>query len=112
MRNSLQESGPFAKLLAAVGGVVLLVLGFMFSLVVLAVALVVGLGIWGWFWWKTRKLRQQIDEQMRENPPPGWERPSSPAGHVIEGEAVIVEEEVTQATSSRLPESPDRHSPG
>lgn len=111
MRNSLQESGPFAKLLATVGGVVLLVLGFMFSLVVLAVALVVGLGVWGWFWWKTRKLRQQINEQMRENPPPGWERPSSPAGHVIEGEAVIVEEEVTQATSSRLPESPDRRSP-
>jgi uncharacterized protein YneF (UPF0154 family) len=111
MRNSMQESGPFAKLLAAVGGVALLVLGFMFSLVVLAVALVVGLGVWGWFWWKTRKLRQQINEQMRENPPPGWEGPSSPAGHVIEGEAVIVEEEVTRVTSSRLPESPDRRSP-
>lgn len=111
MGNSMQESGPFAKLLAAVGGVVLLVLGFMFSLVVLAVAVVVGLGVWGWFWWKTRKLRQQINEQMRENPPPGWERQSSPDGHVIEGEAVIVEEEVTRVTSSRLPESPDRRSP-
>jgi uncharacterized protein YneF (UPF0154 family) len=108
MRNSMQESGAFAKLLAAVGGVALLVLGFMFSLVVLAVALVVGLGVWGWFWWKTRKLRQQINEQMRENPPPGWEGPSSPAGHVIEGEAVIVEEETTRATAHRSSAMPVR----
>lgn len=107
----MQESGPLAKLLAAVGGVVLLVLGFMFSLVVLAVAVVVGLGVWGWFWWKTRKLRQQIKEQMRAQAPG---KPFPTDGTVIEGEAVVVEEETTRATqasASRLPESPDRRSP-
>lgn len=105
------SANPVAKLLSVVAGAILLILGFMFSLVLLGVVVVVGLGVWAWFWWKTRKLRQQIKEQMRENPPPGWERRSSPAGHVIEGEAVVVEEEVTRATSSRLPESPDRRSP-
>jgi uncharacterized protein YneF (UPF0154 family) len=102
-----EQPGFVGKLVSVVIGAILLVLGFMFSLVLLAVVVVVGLGVWGWFWWKTRKLRQQL----RENPPPGWERQSSPDGHVIEGEAVIVEEEVTRATESRLPASPDRRSP-
>lgn len=103
MAYSMQESGPIAKALAAVGGAILLVLGFMFSLVVLAVAVVVGFCIWGWFWWKTRKLRQQINAQMREQ--------RSAGGDLIEGEAVVVEEEVTRVTSNRLTESPDRRSP-
>lgn len=109
MRNSMRESGPVAKLLAAVGGVLLLALGFMFSLVVLAVAFVVGLGVWGWFWWKTRKLRQQLHERMREQAPG---KPFPTDGTVIEGEAVVVAEETTRVTASRLPASPDRHSPG
>lgn len=106
----LQETGPqglLGKLLTAIVGAVLLVLGFMFSVVLIAIVVAVGLGVWLWFWWKTRKLRQQL----RENPPPGWERQSAPDGDVIEGEAVIVEEEITRVTSSRLPESPDRRSP-
>lgn len=110
MRIPTQDGSPFAKIVAAIGGVILLVLGFMFSLVVLAIAVVAGLGIWGWFWWKTRKLRQAL----RDNPPPGWDRPAAPDGHVIEGEAVIVEEETTRATrasANRLPGSPDHHSP-
>lgn len=108
MRIPIQESGPLAKVLAAIGGVVLLVLGFMFSLVVLAVAAVVGLGIWGWFWWKTRKLRQQIQERMRDQ---AANAGHSASGDIIEGEAVVVEEAVTRVTSNRLPASPDRRSP-
>lgn len=108
MSYSMQESGPIAKVLAAIGGVILLVLGFMFSLVVLAVAVVVGLGIWGWFWWKTRKLRQQIHERMHEH---AANAPHAGRGDIIEGEAVVVEEEITRVTSNRLPESPDRRSP-
>lgn len=99
------ETRPLAKLLSAFIGVVTLVLGAMFSLLMLAVALLVGLAVWGWFWWRMRELRRQLDEQMRENAAPA----SSPSrGEIIEGEAVIVEEEVTQVTSNRLPESPDR----
>ena len=105
MRLSTQESGPLAKVLAAVGGVILLVVGFMFSLVVLAVAIVAGLGIWGWFWWKTRKLRKQINERMSE------QAQHAPDGHVIEGEAFVVAEETTRVIANRLPGSPDRHSP-
>ena len=105
MRIPAQESGPLAKVIAAVGGVILLVVGFMFSLVVLAIALVAGLGIWGWFWWKTRKLREQINAQM------GARTQAASDGHVIEGEAVVVVEETTRAASNRLPESPDRRSP-
>jgi len=109
----LQETGPtgvLGKLITAIVGAVLLVLGFMFSVVLIAIIVAVGLGVWLWFWWKTRKIRQQINEQMREHAAHS-PRPSRADGHVIEGEAVIVEEEVTRATVSRLPESPDRRSP-
>lgn len=108
MRAPILGTKPLAKLFTALIGVVLLVFGAVFSLVVLTVALVVGLAVWGWFWWQTRELRRQLDEQMRENAAPT----SSPSqGQIIEGEAVVVEEEVTPLTSNRLPESPDRHLP-
>jgi len=103
-----EQPGFVGKLVSVVIGAVLLVLGFMFSVVLLAVVFVVGLAVWAWFWWKTRKLR----EQLRANPPPYAEREQQQGdGHVIEGEAVIVAEETTQVTSNRLPESPDRRSP-
>ena len=109
MRIPTQESGPMAKVFAAIGGVILLIIGFMFSIVVLAVAVVLGLGIWGWFWWKTRKLRQQIDARMRESA--AHAPTDTPGGDIIEGEAVVVEETVTRGASNRLPASPDRRSP-
>jgi ABC-type bacteriocin/lantibiotic exporter with double-glycine peptidase domain len=108
MQIRTQETGPLGKLLTVIVGAILLVLGFMFSIVLLAVVVVVGLGVWGWFWWKTRKLRQQINERMREQE---QTRPFSTDGDIIEGEAVIVEEETTRVTSNRLPASPDHRSP-
>lgn len=100
------QTGLLGKLVTAIVGAILLVLGFMFSVVLIAIVVAVGLGVWAWFWWKTRKLRQQMREHAASP------RQSSNAdGHVIEGEAVIVEEEVTRATVSRLPASPDRRSP-
>jgi UPF0716 family protein affecting phage T7 exclusion len=111
MQIRTQETGPLGKLLTVVVGALLLVVGFMFSIVLLAVVIVVGFAVWAWFWWKTRKLRQQISERMREQE---QSRPSPTGGTVIEGEAVIVEEEITrttQASANRLPESPDRRSP-
>ncbi|RLJ62666.1 hypothetical protein [Sulfurisoma sediminicola] len=77
--NRPDEPGPLGKLLGVVAGAALLVLGVMFSVVLLAVLAVAGLAAWGYFWWKTRKLRRTLRER-----PPG--------GQVIEGEAVIVEE--------------------
>lgn len=69
----------FRNLLALVTATILLILGFMFSVVVFAVIAVLGLAIWIYLMWKTRKLRRAMQEQ-------------APDGQVIEGEAVVVEE--------------------
>lgn len=96
MREDSTYPGGLLKRVAAVAaGMVLLALGFMFSLVILAVVAVAGLAAWGWFWWKTHELRQA----MRERSPMGMD------GHrVIEGEAVIVEE--YRAEREVLPREP------
>jgi hypothetical protein len=74
---------------ALLTGTILLVLGFMFSVILFAVIAVLGLALWGYIRWKTRTLRHAMQEQ-------------APNGHVIDGEAVVVEEyDVT--TKSVLP---------
>ena len=78
-RNPVPEHGLLRKIVAATAGAILLVLGLMFSVVLLAVIFVVGLTAFGYFWWKTRELRKA----MRERPE---------NGQVIDGEAVVVEE--------------------
>ncbi|MDP2867534.1 hypothetical protein [Methyloversatilis sp.] len=93
---STRPAGPLAKLFAALAGVILLVLGLMFSVVIIAVAIAFGLVIWGWIWWKTRALRQQMREQMeaRMAAGEGASAPFSdgegaqPSGRVIEGEVI------------------------
>ena len=77
-----QPSLP-GKILAFAAAAVLLAVSLMFSLLLFAVALVVGLLLWGWLWWKTRELRGQMRERQMEgmdDHPPG--------GRVIEGEVV------------------------
>lgn len=74
-----REPSLLTKIIAALAGMVLLVLGFMFSVVILVLVVVVGLAAWAWFWWKTRELRKA----MRQRPADG---------HVIDGEAVVVDE--------------------
>ena len=86
------ESSLLTRILAALAGVVLLVVGFMFSLVLLAVLAVAGLVGLGWFWWKTRALRKTMKQ-----------RPTD--GHVIEGEAIEVED----IQSIRVVEAIDHH---
>ncbi len=93
-RMHAQPAGFFGRLFAMLGGVVLLVLGLMFSAVVIVVAVAIGLLVWGWIWWKTRALRRQMDEQMQMHQraggamhsPPGDGAPAS--GRVIEGEVI------------------------
>jgi len=81
------------NLLAVLAGAVLLVLGFMASLMVFAVMAVLGLGIWGYVWWKTRELRRVMRER-------------APDARVIEGEAVVVEESSVVAVDALPGESP------
>jgi UPF0716 family protein affecting phage T7 exclusion len=84
----MQASPPntlLGKALAIIGGVILVVLGFMFSLIVVAVVAVIGLAFGAWFFWKTRHLRKALREA-------GAMRGPMPGGAVIEGEAIVVEE--------------------
>ncbi len=90
----LQPKGFFGKLVALLVGAGLLVLGLMFSVVIVAVAAVGGLAFWGWMWWKTRDLRRRMREQM-DHPmqAPFGDVPAS-GGRVIEGEVIEVSAEV------------------
>lgn len=67
------------KVLGFAAGAVLLVLVFTLSLLLFAVLVAGGLLAWGYLWWKTRHLRQELKQQMRERPP---------EGRVIEGEVI------------------------
>ncbi|MCX7168389.1 MAG: hypothetical protein NTV11_19230 [Rhodocyclales bacterium] len=85
MTRASPPTGPLGQVLALVAGTILLVLGFMFSLALLAVFVVVGLTLGAWVFWKTRHLRKAMREAGAMRHPPA-------DGDVIEGEAVIVEE--------------------
>lgn len=78
---------------ALLSGVVLLALGFMFSLILFAAIAVLGLMLWAYLQWKTRKLRRTMQQHADSN------------GHVIDGEAVVVEE-YSVATTNALPGEP------
>jgi len=91
---------PLARFISAFAGIFLLVVGFLFSLAALAVASSLALVVWLWFWWRTRALRSHRFDMPSNG--------AGPTGEVIEGEAVVVEETFTRATSNRLPKSPDR----
>lgn len=81
----------FRNLFALFAGVILLVLGFMFSVVILAVIALLGLCALGYVWWKTRKLRQAI-------------RAQDAGSQIINGEAVVIEE--YHRTEKVLPDDP------
>jgi len=73
--SGLRARSLLGNVLAFAASVILLVVGVMFSLLILAIAAIVAMGILGYLWWKTRELRQR----MREHPP---------GGRVIEGESI------------------------
>lgn len=74
-------SGLLAKLIAVIGGAALLAVGFVFSLVLLAVVAVAGSALLGYVWWKTRALRKRMREQAPFETPPAQ-------GRIIEGEVI------------------------
>ena len=74
-RFGVRTPSLLGRIVAVTLGAAFLILAFMFSLVVLVVAVTGGLLAWAYLWWKSRKLRQQIREQ--------------PAGmRIIEGEVI------------------------
>jgi threonine/homoserine/homoserine lactone efflux protein len=84
-RNSTSRgvglSAVLGRIVAAAVAVALLALGLMFSLVIFAVALVVGILVFGWLWWKLRRAIRQARTDPR------FQRPA-PQGDVIEGEVI------------------------
>jgi hypothetical protein len=92
--NAASFPSPLRKMAAFVVTVALIGLVLMFSIVVLAVALVVGAIAWAYLWWKIRELRKQI----RNFPPRGVVTEGELVadekirGEVIEGEVIRVVE--------------------
>lgn len=87
-------AGLLGKLLAAVAAGVLLVLGALFSVVLVALAVVLGAAALGYFWWKTRALRNVLREQAAQQAAQHAhaDRQRAPAkGRVFDGEAVVVD---------------------
>jgi hypothetical protein len=91
MTHQTQPQPPslLAKILAFIVGTGVLALAFMFSLVALVVVAVGGLMLWGWLWWKTRAIRQQIREQGLEQDPVSTD---FKGGQIIEGEVIYESE--------------------
>jgi Flp pilus assembly protein TadB len=79
---------------AFAGSAVLIILGFTFSLLILAVAAAVGILGFGYLWWRTRALRRQLREQMTTAAQAGWRAEDNDdlntgvGGTVIEGEVI------------------------
>lgn len=92
------RSSLLRKAVAFIWAVALLGLALMFSAVLLAVMLIVAVVGGAYLWWKTRKLRRQIREQMQNFPPRSMQsesdvfRSEAYSGTVIEGEAIRVHE--------------------
>lgn len=86
------------KIFALLTGAILLVLGLMASVVAFAVIAALGLALWAYVWWKTRKLRQAMQAQAQTQ---------TPGGQVIDGEAVVVEE-YSVTSSNVLPRNAPR----
>ena len=97
LQTRLQFSRPpkslLGKILSLLLGATLLVLAVMFSVVALAIVAVGGVIFAGWFWWKTRALRQALKENQANaqafNPnPESMQAASSASATIIEGEFV------------------------
>lgn len=90
-----QSLNPLQKVVASLLGLAMLVVGVMFSIVIIPVIVVLaGLGI-GYFYWKTRALRKAMAEAMAG---------ASVDNGVIEGEAVVIHEtrEIRHLPGQRL----------
>jgi hypothetical protein len=94
-----RQPGLLGKIFAFIIGLAVLLLAFMFSLVIVAVLAAGGLIVWGWLWWKTRALRQQMREQVAPASEGNVQRDN---GRIIEGEII------RDSSPAKPPEEPPR----
>jgi uncharacterized protein HemX len=102
-QSPFQQRAPQSlagKLLAFVLSAALLVLGFMFSLVALAVIAVAGVALGGWLWWKTRALRRHLREQATARQGQSGRAGQPSDSDIIEGE--VIREFTAPAEAGRL----------
>ena len=83
----------FAKLIAPLLSLIAVLAVLVFSVVALPVVLLLIAGVGGWFWWKTRGLRRQMQEalaaaQAGTRPGPAADPSERATGQVIDGECV------------------------
>ncbi len=79
-------TGLVTRIVAAIMAVAALVVGLMFSVVLLAIALVLGVCVFGWMWWKIRRALKQA----QADPLTAHQR-AGQHGQVIEGEVISSE---------------------
>jgi len=63
------------RIIGALLGIALFIAAFIFTSVILAIAAVLAMIVWGWLMWRTRHLRRDIERAAKEG-----------EGVVIEGE--------------------------
>lgn len=86
--------GLFGRILTAIIALGAMVVGLMFSVFLFAAALVLGLAVFGWLWWKMRRAIRQAQQdprfaQFQEAAHRAGQPPD--AGKIIEGEVLRAE---------------------
>ncbi len=76
------ETSVFKKIATLSIALLLLIIGLMFSAVLLVALVVVGSLGGAWLWWKTRHLRRQMREQRQTS------ADDTPQGRIIDGEII------------------------
>lgn len=90
----MNQTSLIGRVFALIASVALIVMGLMFSVVLIAFIVGAALIAWGYLWWKTRALRKQMRERMAAE-----QRYSEVfKGEVFEGE--IIEGEVIRKVVS------------
>lgn len=93
-RGPVRLTGPrslVGRVIGALATLAALVVGLMFSAVLFGVALVLGLLVWGWIWWKMRRVMRQMRQDPRFQQfqdAAGGQSPAPDGGRIIEGEVL------------------------
>lgn len=92
--------GLFAKIVATLAAVAMAIVAFMFSIVLFAVAITVGLLIWAYLWWKMRGLRKRMKAEMGAFKERTSQGGGTQEGDVLEGVVIReVDEDDPRSTS-------------